>query len=1270
MSVLTRRSLSHSALRGLIFASLALLNAELRAELVEPVQARVAAASYVGRNYAPSAIAKSVRRLAAPSTLTVSACRPLEGAGGVIGYIADLSPSGFVLLRADSDLPPLKLHSASGTYEGLPAGFRAVLEAELAGELAELAGSRDAQQKADSRYRSEWLALTQTAALDASDLSLASSGLITKAAAGTILLSTAWDQNNPYNAYAPEAAGGTGGRASIGCGPLAMAQILRYHKKPVKPARDASYTDSDGSCVGTHALSDAGLGNYDWSNMPGTLTTASPLAEKLAVGRLTYHCGVAMEADFEASATSVISQFFAASALREVFGYACEDYQPRTAYSTAVWLAKVQADIDANRPVYYTMVSALGGHAVVCDGYRNGSEIHLNFGLASYGDAWYNVDSVVFYGYTWARHEAVFGITPDATPGTNTLTVVSGTGGGAYLAGTEVAVSADQPAAGYRFGQWSVTPAGTDLGGAFVQTQATVTVVMPNHAVTLSAVFKPFNRPPVLAGRSPTNEVVTVSENATASLRVIASDSTDPDTTERGMVSVTWTVDGLLRLTTQTGAPSAITSTLNYTPGTNTVVGAASRDVRVRAVALDRQGGSSETNWTVRVLNAPASQTIAFKAQPTVALGGTNFSPGATASSGLPVVYTSSNESVAQVVDGLLRIVGAGAATITASQPGNFDFKAAAPVRQTLAVKASLTAEVPSGGGTVSGAGLYSPGTKVALTARAASGYTFLRWEDGAQAVSRSLSMPGSNITVRAWFGVTADVPPPAVADPGPQQATVGVFFSMPLDVQSASLPSVTVSGLPAGLRYNAMSKAVEGVPSASVTNKAVTVSARNVTISKTARTFTLTVVPLPAWAQGTFGGVCVLWEKTGWGVPALADLTVSPLGKISGKFAAEGTNYTFAAGSYTNAEALSFAALASAGAVKIPLAVTVIHPEVYEGGPAALGAAQFRLDGAPQDYEPFTLWRNVWKDADMVADATNYAGYYTATLSGGDDFGLGYLLFTVDKAGGVKVAGKLADGTAVSLSRTLTLDASGEVVVTCHATPSAYKGGCFHLPAAFVRREGEATIVREALNGLKLWESRNPQATGNYAAGGFSRDVAAAGGWYDTVGNLYRYYAGRLLEVGTAGGPTPELAVGTNRYESAWWDPDGLALTPVTNRYGIMTGLAAPLAVAPVKVNGAYDYAGTNNAVGLTVSLSRATGVFKGSFKAWFDYGATHTYKGVVCEGVLTPEREDTSSGAAGGGFFLWSDRASYLDAAGRTASYGFNESYSFLLSSQADAE
>jgi len=81
-----------------------------------------------------------------------------------------------------------------------------------------------------------------------------------------------------------------------------------------------------------------------------------------------------------------------------------------------------------------------------------------------------------------------------------------------------------------------------------------------------------------------------------------------------------------------------------------------------------------------------SSQTITFNTLAVNVYGNSDFDPGAIASSGLPVSYTSDNINVADIQFGLVHIVGAGSCNITASQAGNSNYLAAPPVSQLLTV--------------------------------------------------------------------------------------------------------------------------------------------------------------------------------------------------------------------------------------------------------------------------------------------------------------------------------------------------------------------------------------------------------------------------------------------------------------------------------------------------------------------------------------------------------------------------------------------------------
>jgi autotransporter-associated beta strand protein len=90
------------------------------------------------------------------------------------------------------------------------------------------------------------------------------------------------------------------------------------------------------------------------------------------------------------------------------------------------------------------------------------------------------------------------------------------------------------------------------------------------------------------------------------------------------------------------------------------------------------------------IFNPPKQdQTITFAALASKTVGDTSFALGATASSGLPVTYTSSVPAVAMVSGSQVTIVGEGSTTITASQIGNDIYNAAPNVAQVLLVVAA-----------------------------------------------------------------------------------------------------------------------------------------------------------------------------------------------------------------------------------------------------------------------------------------------------------------------------------------------------------------------------------------------------------------------------------------------------------------------------------------------------------------------------------------------------------------------------------------------------
>ncbi|WP_295794214.1 cadherin-like beta sandwich domain-containing protein [Mucilaginibacter sp.] len=134
-------------------------------------------------------------------------------------------------------------------------------------------------------------------------------------------------------------------------------------------------------------------------------------------------------------------------------------------------------------------------------------------------------------------------------------------------------------------------------------------------------------------------------------------------------------------------AARSFTITNSFTPLTSTA------GTTYYYVVVTGSNGTSATSAVSGPVTVSIAQTITFNTLPGKTYGNGNFAPGATSdNNGVPLTYSSSNNSVATIVNGNIHIVGAGTANITASQAGDATHSAAADVIQQLTVsQAPLT---------------------------------------------------------------------------------------------------------------------------------------------------------------------------------------------------------------------------------------------------------------------------------------------------------------------------------------------------------------------------------------------------------------------------------------------------------------------------------------------------------------------------------------------------------------------------------------------------
>ncbi|MDE6323696.1 MAG: C10 family peptidase [Paramuribaculum sp.] len=197
------------------------------------------------------------------------------------------------------------------------------------------------------------------------------------------LLSTLWNQDDPYNLLCP-VEGTT--RCPVGCVASAMAQVMKKWNHPQTGTGSKTYFSST---AGKDLTVDFSATAFDWQNMTDSYGESSSEASRNAVATLMYSCAVAVEMRFTPTA-SFSNYTMAATALVRYFGYDKSLRNlSRNYFELADWMTLIYDELEAGRPVLYGGSNDEGGHAFVCDGYRSDGYFHINWGWGGYSDGYF-----------------------------------------------------------------------------------------------------------------------------------------------------------------------------------------------------------------------------------------------------------------------------------------------------------------------------------------------------------------------------------------------------------------------------------------------------------------------------------------------------------------------------------------------------------------------------------------------------------------------------------------------------------------------------------------------------------------------------------------------------------------------------------------------------------------------------------------------------------------------------------------------------------------
>ena len=290
-------------------------------------------------------------------------------------YVFNMGNEGFVMVAASDNVRPILAYSENGPFDASNPYNGAMFMLETYKNSISYAIEKN---------------ITATPDIAGQWESLRNCGKLSNSRQGTVgpLVTTKWNQNSPYNLYAPAAAGGPGGRCYAGCVATAMSQVMKYWDHPAQGTGSHSYY-----CPGYGQQSaNFGATTYHWDLMPRTLSGASQ--EQIeAVATLMYHCAVSVNMGFAPDGSGAYSADVP-QAMANYFDYNYCTQKQRSSYSLANWVSMLKAEFDLGRPVYYSGHSSEGGHAFVADGYDEDDFIHFNFGWSGSDDDFYQVDAI------------------------------------------------------------------------------------------------------------------------------------------------------------------------------------------------------------------------------------------------------------------------------------------------------------------------------------------------------------------------------------------------------------------------------------------------------------------------------------------------------------------------------------------------------------------------------------------------------------------------------------------------------------------------------------------------------------------------------------------------------------------------------------------------------------------------------------------------------------------------------------------------------------
>ena len=370
----------------LLFVS-SLMAVALQAQTVSEQQARqIASEFYQAHESSKSYEARSNKPYKSPTPSTLR--KAYEAPQQALYVFNSPEETGFVIVAGKETSTPILGWSDNGPfdYDKAPCGLKALLE-----------------QYAEGIRRYEGAETPRTAAPSKNAPRKSETNVVVGP-----LLTTQWNQWEPYNGQCPVMNGGY--MPPTGCIATAMAQIMNYWQWP-KQGCGAHQNSTE-----TKEYRDFTKSHYDWDNMLNTYSEGNYTEQQgQAVAQLMADVGCSMNMGYGGALGSATVIYNAYLSLVSFFGYSQDLRIYNSSWGTADPDETIRAEIDAGRPILMEVPTPSGFHAVVCDGYNTDGYYHLNYGWAGQADGFY-LPTAIYGGTSFSMlgHEYIVGIHPSS----------------------------------------------------------------------------------------------------------------------------------------------------------------------------------------------------------------------------------------------------------------------------------------------------------------------------------------------------------------------------------------------------------------------------------------------------------------------------------------------------------------------------------------------------------------------------------------------------------------------------------------------------------------------------------------------------------------------------------------------------------------------------------------------------------------------------------------------------------------------------------------